>query len=242
MKKLVAITLALVLVLSICTVAFAKKEQHFNFGWEKPSFDIHHQVPQQPQKPVTPTDVTDKENQGRPENPGQRPEGGTCTPGDPNCPDYQPTVTDTDVTIDNIFDVIAKLKDFVGKHIRLPKNNDKFYIVGMIINQDGTIEFIYVEKGKEDKGEQRLPAQKDDVTNTDVTATDVPEDMEFIEMGDTNVDGKVSAKDALDILKHAVRKAEMTHEGQKFLADMNEDGVIDARDALKVLRKAVGKE
>ena len=55
-------------------------------------------------------------------------------------------------------------------------------------------------------------------------------------MWETNV------KDALKILKHAVKKAMMEHEGQQFLADMNEDGVIDAKDALKVLRKAVGKK
>ncbi len=244
MKKALALTLAIVLALSVCTVALAKDDHRFHFGWEQPDFDFDFGDKDDHQKPVTPTDAPDgekdKENRpekpnGRPENVPQRPQGGDCTPGDENCPDR---VTDTDVTgtdIKDIFDAIAHLKHH-GKHFRMPKTNDKFFIVGMIINEDGTVEFIFVEKGKEDKGEQRLPMADD------VTATDVPEDMDFIELGDTDVDGKINAKDALQILKHAVKKAIMEHEGQQFLADMNEDNVIDAKDGLKVLRKSVGKE
>ncbi len=272
MKKAISLTLALLLAFSVCTVAFAKNENRFTFGWEQPKFDFDFDFgfnsddkePQQPEKPATPTDAPngkpendksendkpqqekpqDKPNQERPENPAQRPEGGTCTPGDENCPDR---VTDTDVSntaITNVFDLIEQLKDKLQqlKDFLFPKSNDTFYIVGMVVKEDGSIEFVYVEKGKEDKGEQRLPACKDDVTGTDVTATDIPEGMDFITLGDTDVDGKVSAKDALQILKHTVKKAVMEHAGQQFLADVNEDGVIDAKDALKALRKAVGKE
>lgn len=269
MKKALSLILALVMVLSVFTVALAKDDHRYHFGWEQPQFDFdydfgfdfdnddddhdkdHHQ------KPVTPTDAPNNkpeddknqqdkpENQQgqRPENPAQRPEGGTCTPGDENCPDREePTVTETDIK--DIFDAILQLKDklFQNGKFQMPKSNDKFYIIGMIINEDGTLEFIYVEKGKEDKGEQRLPCTPDDVTNTDVTGTDLPDGMDFIELGDTDVDGRVSAKDALMMLKHSVKKALIEHEGQKFLADLNEDGVIDAKDALKALRKAVGKE
>ena len=266
MKKAISLVLALLLAFSVFTVSFAKEEHRFHFGWEQPDFDFdfdfdfdddhkddHHQ------KPATPTDAPDfddhdkqdrpekpqdKPNQGRPENPAQRPQGGNCHPGDENCPDR---VTDTDVTgtdVKDIFDAIKHLKEkgHHGKDFRLPKSNDKFFIIGMVIKEDGTIEFIFIEKGNEHKGEQRFPACKDDVTGTDVTATDAPDGMDFIELGDTDVDGKINAKDALKILKHAVKKAMMEHEGQQFLADMNEDGAIDAKDALKVLRKAVGKK
>lgn len=271
MKKTISLFLALLLACSVFTVAMAKEDHRFNFGWEKPGFDFDYDFGfdfndghKEDHQPATPSDVPNpddnhqgkpenKPNQGRPENPAQRPEGSTCNPGDPNCPD-RVTNTDTPDTpetndITNIFDLILLLKDkgFHGGNFHMPKNNGKFFVVGMIINENGTIEFIYVEKGKEDKGEQRLPCHKDDVTGTDVTETDVtgtdiPEGMEFITMGDTDVDGFVNAKDALKILKHAVKKAVMEHEGQQFLADMNEDGVIDAKDALHVLRKAVGKK
>lgn len=271
MKKALSLILALVLALSVCTVAFAKNEHHFQFGWEQPDFEFdwdfgfdfdddkedHHG------KPVTPSDAPNGKpqgdkpqqgkpevlpNQGRPENVPQRPEGGTCTPGDENCPENQePPVTKTD--INDIFDAILHLKDkgFHGGNFHMPKSNDKFFVVGMIINDDGSVEFVFIEKGKEDKGPQRFPAHKDDVTGTDVTGTDVtgtdiPDGMDFITMGDTDVDGKVNAKDALQILKHIVKKAIMAHEGQKFLADMNADTIIDAKDALHVLRKSVGKE
>lgn len=263
MKKAISLTLALLLAFSVFTVALAKEEHRFHFGWEQPDFDFDFDFDfdddhkDDHQKPATPTDAPDfdDDKNHRPEKPEdepgdrpqdvpQRPEGGNCHPGDENCPDR---VTDTDVTgtdVKDIFDAIQHLKDkgHHGKDFRLPKSNDKFFIVGMIVKEDGSVEFIYIEKGKEDKGEQRFPAHKDDVTNTDVTATDAPEGMDFITMGDTDVDGKVNAKDALKILKHAVKKAVMEHEGQRFLADMNEDNIIDAKDALKVLRKAVGKE
>ncbi len=258
MKKAISLTLALILAFSVFTVAMAKEDQRFHFGWEQPDFDFDFDFDfdddqkENHQKPATPTDTPNHDDKNdRPEKPGdrpqdvpQRPEGGNCHPGDSDCPDR---VTDTDVTgtdIKDIFDAVKHLKDkgHHGKHFFMPKSNDKFFIVGMVVKEDGSIEFIYIEKGKEDKGEQRFPAHKDDVTGTDVTATDVPEGMDFITMGDTDVDGNVNAKDALKILKHAVKKAVMEHEGQQFLADMNEDGKIDAKDALKVLRKAVGKE
>ncbi len=253
MKKAISLTLALLLAFSVFTVSMAKEEQRFHFGWEQPDFgfDFDFEDKDHHQKPATPTDAPDgqrpqkpdHENQGRPEDVPQRPEGGNCHPGDENCPDR---VTDTDVTgtdVKDIFDAVKHLKDkgHHGKDFRLPKSNDKFFIIGMIINKDGSVEFIYIEKGNEGKGEQRFPANKD-VTGTDVTATDAPEGMDFIELGDTDVDGKINAKHALKILKHAVQKAMMEHEGQQFLADINEDGKIDAKDALKVLRKAVGKE
>ncbi len=238
MKKALSLILALILTLSVFAVPVMAKEDHrFNFIWGDHDFDFGFDFDddKKPEKPVTDTDAPDhdddKDDHQKPQDKPEKP---------------QRPVTDTDVTdtdIKDIFDAIKHMKDngHHGKEFRMPKTNDKFMIIGMVINADGSIEFIFVEKGKEDEGEKRFPANND-VTGTDVTGTDVPEDMDFIVLGDTDVDGKVNAKDALNILKHAVKKAVMEHEGQQFLADMDENNVIDAKDALKVLRKAVGKE
>ncbi len=59
-------------------------------------------------------------------------------------------------------------------------------------------------------------------------------------MGDLNDDDKVDAKDALQVLKYAVGKAEFTVV-QEVKADVNEDGDINAKDALEILKKAVNK-
>ncbi len=59
-------------------------------------------------------------------------------------------------------------------------------------------------------------------------------------LGDVNEDGKVDAKDALELLKFAVGKNLLTQEQQKA-AEVNGDGSIDAKDALEILKYAVGK-
>ncbi len=58
--------------------------------------------------------------------------------------------------------------------------------------------------------------------------------------GDVTGDGKVNAADALEILRYAVHKTDLTAE-QQAAADLNGDKAINAADALAVLRKAVGK-
>ncbi len=80
------------------------------------------------------------------------------------------------------------------------------------------------------------------VTNSDVlfNALDVLDAILNRLMGDVNGDNKVDAGDALDVLKHAVDKLDLTNV-QKQVADVNKDGKIDAGDALEILKKAVGK-
>ncbi len=58
--------------------------------------------------------------------------------------------------------------------------------------------------------------------------------------GDVTGDGKINAADALEILRYAVHKTDLTAE-QKAAADLNGDNAINAADALAVLKKAVGK-
>ncbi len=59
-------------------------------------------------------------------------------------------------------------------------------------------------------------------------------------LGDLNGDDKINAKDALEVLKAAVGKVNLTDE-QKAVADVNKDGDINAKDALEMLKYAVGK-
>ncbi len=59
-------------------------------------------------------------------------------------------------------------------------------------------------------------------------------------LGDVNNDGKIDAKDALEVLKFAVGKTELT-ETQQLAAEVTGDGKIDAKDALEILKFAVNK-
>lgn len=59
--------------------------------------------------------------------------------------------------------------------------------------------------------------------------------------GDVNGDGNVNSSDALLVLKHAVKKSELTGKPLQQ-ADVNKDGVINSSDALQILKIAVGME
>lgn len=61
-----------------------------------------------------------------------------------------------------------------------------------------------------------------------------------VTLGDVNGDGKINAKDALEVLKESVGKASLTQQ-QKQAADVNQDEKIDAKDALEILKYSVGK-
>ncbi len=58
--------------------------------------------------------------------------------------------------------------------------------------------------------------------------------------GDVNGDGQVNAADALEVLRFAVHKGELSDEAQTA-AEVSGDGAINAADALLILRQAVGK-
>lgn len=60
-------------------------------------------------------------------------------------------------------------------------------------------------------------------------------------LGDANLDGKVTAADAAEILRAVVGLTELT-EAAAFYADVNEDGSVTAADAAFILRAVVGLE
>ncbi|MBR3130756.1 MAG: S8 family serine peptidase [Clostridia bacterium] len=60
-------------------------------------------------------------------------------------------------------------------------------------------------------------------------------------LGDANLDGKVTAADAAEILRAIVGLTELSEEAQA-MADVNEDGTVTAADASFILRAIVGLE
>ncbi|MBR3844579.1 MAG: hypothetical protein IKM39_03635 [Clostridia bacterium] len=58
--------------------------------------------------------------------------------------------------------------------------------------------------------------------------------------GDVDMDKAKDAKDALAVLRYAVRKIEFS-QTQEIVADVTKDTVIDAKDALDILKFSVGK-
>ena len=63
---------------------------------------------------------------------------------------------------------------------------------------------------------------------------------EPVRFGDVNEDGKIDAKDALDVLKYSVGKANFTSR-QITAADVDGKDGIDAKDALQILKYSVHK-
>lgn len=62
----------------------------------------------------------------------------------------------------------------------------------------------------------------------------------LVRFGDVDADGRISAKDALQILRHSVQKITLTD--MAFVAaNWGQDDKIDAADALAILKFAVGK-
>ncbi len=60
-------------------------------------------------------------------------------------------------------------------------------------------------------------------------------------LGDIDGDGKISAADALEVLKSVVGKITLT-DTQKLAGDVDKDGDVDATDALEILKEVVGKD
>ena len=58
--------------------------------------------------------------------------------------------------------------------------------------------------------------------------------------GDVDLDGKVGAKDALDVLRYVVGKIKLTQAAQ-LAADIRQSGKINANSALMILQYIVGK-
>lgn len=77
----------------------------------------------------------------------------------------------------------------------------------------------------------------DDVTDAPVE-TEAP--VNGFYCGDVDMNGEITADDALAILKHVVKLAEITDEDALVLADVNHDGEVTADDALTALQMVVG--
>ena len=60
-------------------------------------------------------------------------------------------------------------------------------------------------------------------------------------LGDIDGDGKISAADALEVLKSVVGKITLT-DTQKLAGDVDKDNDVDATDALEILKEVVGKD
>ncbi len=82
-----------------------------------------------------------------------------------------------------------------------------------------------------------IPPEPDTPSDIPETPTDIPTDIPY---GDVNGDKAVDAKDALQVLKSAVGKIELTEAQQKAAEVDGSDG-INAKDALQILKYAVKK-
>ena len=85
-----------------------------------------------------------------------------------------------------------------------------------------------------------LGAREQGEPETPDTPVDPQPPVTKLPYGDVNNDGKIDAKDALEVLKAAVGKGELTP-SQQVLAELNADGQINAKDALLILKRAVKK-
>lgn len=147
----------------------------------------------------------------------------------------------------NIRDFIKYMKKFGDiKHIQIPVIDDEFEYTDFEIDEDGAFRFGFKRRGDHDKNKHFMHFDRHgrhDGTPTDVTATDsdAHKPRKFICMGDTNIDGNVSAGDALLVLQDSVDKIQITDEAEIIISDYDEDGALSAGDALAVLQTSVGK-
>ncbi len=79
----------------------------------------------------------------------------------------------------------------------------------------------------------------DNVTEADSTGVSLP--VNGGTLGDANLDGKVTAADAAEILRYVVGLTELSEEAV-YYADVNQDGSVTAADAAFILRAVVGLE
>ena len=94
----------------------------------------------------------------------------------------------------------------------------------------------------DDPVEPNEPSVPDAPSVPDVpeTPSDVPETPTNILLGDISGDQKIDAKDALNVLKFAVGKLDLTEDQQKAAEVDGKEG-INAKDALEILKYAVKK-
>lgn len=220
MKKVLLIVLALAVVCSAFAVTAAGDRRHTRFEFKDVICGDRRE---------TKTDAPEQDKEHHEDNRPSKPEKKE-TPTD--------VETDTDADFEeqhkDVFDAILHLKEqgHRGKDIRIPLNDWLIRLVEMLVDEEGKVTFGFYVRGQEADGLQQWDM-------TDSAAT--PDDMQFIVLGDTDVDGDIGADDALNILKHNVGKRVMHHEGARFISDVNEDQAVNAVDALQVLKIVVGK-
>ena len=86
-------------------------------------------------------------------------------------------------------------------------------------------------------------SQTDTVTDTDTqtdteTETDTPDPEKYM-YGDVNMDGKISASDALLVQRCAISLVKFNDDVQMILADVNDDGRVTAADCMAILRYSI---
>ena len=86
-------------------------------------------------------------------------------------------------------------------------------------------------------------SQTDTVTETDTqtdteTETDTPDPEKYM-YGDVNMDGKISASDALLVQRCAISLVKFNDDVQMILADVNDDGRVTAADCMAILRYSI---
>ncbi len=170
-----------------------------------------------------------------------------------------PSVTDLTICIDNIrlyknaeASVINPVVNQINKIGTLTAENYKDKLADIEAAEEGVSNLIETygqdvltqiqNKGSLDAArvayEEFLANQPDTPINPDPeTPTDIPEKIPY---GDVNGDEKVDAKDALEVLKFAVGKTQLT-EAQQKAAEVDGKEGINAKDALEILKYAVDK-
>ena len=96
-------------------------------------------------------------------------------------------------------------------------------------------QFMIPTKPYEGGKEPDVPSEPDEPS-----LPETPSEPMVYTLGDVDGDKKVSAKDALLVLKHTVGKATLT-ENQFHAAEVSGDGEINAKDALEILKYTVSK-
>ena len=112
------------------------------------------------------------------------------------------------------------------------------FTVGSRVKKDGTEVLLGLEVVELGFGTEvaDIEVDADSVVILNKTeATPAPE----VTLGDVDLDGNITAADALEVLKHAAKLK--TLEGDAAIAaDVTKEGTIDSTDALKILQKAAG--
>ncbi len=124
------------------------------------------------------------------------------------------------------------------------------FLLTSVVDHRNKLIFIYTNTPKEAPTAEGFPTDKYDsvdapeaiTTGSTIKLTDKNGTYEykFIVMADSNADGKVNSTDALTMLSHSVKKAEIEDPDKLTASDINLDGKVNSTDALVALQISVG--